>query len=88
MLESIRPPRSVNRCRIIRSDRMNFVAVYTVKRSNPDADLSDPELTNVVWHLANRDESDLARRNEMAAIVQAEAADDARLNRVAQASLN
>ena len=34
--------------RIIRSDSLNFVAVYTVKQSNPDDDLSNPELTNVV----------------------------------------
>ena len=47
MLDSI--GRSIGQqVRITRSDSPNFVAVFTVKQANPDADLGDPELANVV----------------------------------------
>ena len=62
--------------RIIRSDSLNFVAVYTVKQSNPDDDLSNPELTNVV-RTGQPGRERLGTAEQMAAIVQAKVVDDA-----------
>ena len=61
--------------RIIRSDSPNFVAVYTVKQANPDADLGDPELANVV-RTGQTGRERLGRAEEMAATVRAKVVDD------------
>ena len=62
--------------RITRSDNPNFVAVYTVKQSNPDDDLSDPELAKVV-RTGQPGRERLGTAEQMAAIVQAKVVDDA-----------
>jgi phage replication-related protein YjqB (UPF0714/DUF867 family) len=62
--------------RITRSDSPNFVAVYTVKQANPDADLADPELANVV-RTGQTGRERLGTAGEMAAVVQAKVVDDA-----------
>jgi phage replication-related protein YjqB (UPF0714/DUF867 family) len=62
--------------RITRSGKPNFVAVYTVKQPNPDDDLGDPELANVV-RTGQSGRERLGTAQEMAAIVQAKVVDDA-----------
>ena len=61
--------------RITRCDSPNFVAVYTVKQSNPDDDLGDPELANVV-RTGQPGRERLGTAEQMAAIVQAQVVDD------------
>jgi phage replication-related protein YjqB (UPF0714/DUF867 family) len=61
--------------RITRSDEPNFVAVYTVKQSNPDDDLSDPELANVV-RTGQPGRERLGTTEQMAAMVQGKVVDD------------
>jgi phage replication-related protein YjqB (UPF0714/DUF867 family) len=62
--------------RITRSDSSNFVAVYTVKQANPDADLGDPKQANVV-RTGKTGRERLGTTDGMAAIVQAKVVDDA-----------
>jgi phage replication-related protein YjqB (UPF0714/DUF867 family) len=62
--------------RITRSDNPNFVAVYTVKQPNPDDDLGDPELANVV-RTGQTGRERLGTSEQMTAIVQAKVVDDA-----------
>ena len=61
--------------RITRCGSPNFVAVYTVKQSNPDDDLGDPELANVV-RTGQPGRERLGTAEQMAAIVQAQVVDD------------
>ena len=73
MLESI--GRSLGQqVRIKRSDGSGFVALYTVKEANPDADLSDPARANVV-RTGQTGRERLGTDDEMAAIVQATVVD-------------
>jgi phage replication-related protein YjqB (UPF0714/DUF867 family) len=69
MLESI--GRSIGQqVRVKRSGDSRFVALYTVKQANPDADLSDPGRANVVRiGLTGRER--LGTSDEMEAVVQA-----------------
>jgi phage replication-related protein YjqB (UPF0714/DUF867 family) len=62
--------------RITRRDSPNFVALYTVKQPNPDEDLGDPELANVV-RTGQTGRERLGTAEEMPAIVQAKVVDDA-----------
>ena len=62
--------------RITRSDSPNFVALYTVKQANPEADLGDPELANVV-RTGQTGRERLGTAEEVAAKVQAKVVDDA-----------
>jgi phage replication-related protein YjqB (UPF0714/DUF867 family) len=74
MLESI--GRAIGQqVRITRSDRPNFVAVYTVKQSNPDHDLGDPELADVV-RAGEPGRERLGTAEQMAVKVQAQVVDD------------
>ena len=61
--------------RITRSDSPNFVALYTVKQANPAADLSDPNLANVV-RTGQTGRKRLGTAGEMAGTVQAKVVDD------------
>ncbi|MGA7392228.1 MAG: poly-gamma-glutamate hydrolase family protein [Terrimicrobiaceae bacterium] len=61
--------------RITRSDRPNFVAVYTVKQANPDYDVVDPKRDNVV-RTGKTGRERLGTDAEMAAVVQAKVVDD------------
>jgi phage replication-related protein YjqB (UPF0714/DUF867 family) len=73
MLESI--GRSVGQqIRIRRSDGSGFVALYTVKEANPDADSSDPGQVNVV-RTGQTGRERLGTDDEMEAIVQARVVD-------------
>ncbi len=62
--------------RIKRSDGSGFVALYTVKQANPDADLSDPERANVV-RTGQTGRERLGTTEEMGAVVQAKVVDAA-----------
>jgi phage replication-related protein YjqB (UPF0714/DUF867 family) len=62
--------------RITRRDKPDFVAVYTVKQPNPDDDLGDPELADVV-RMGQTGRERLGKAEEMEAIVQAKVVDDA-----------
>jgi hypothetical protein len=61
--------------RITRRDDSGFIALYTVKQANPDADLGDPKRANVV-RTGQRGRERLGTDAEMAAIVQAKVVDD------------
>ena len=62
--------------RINRKDDSRFVALYTVKQANPDADLRDPARANVVrTGRAGRDR--LGTNADIQATVQAEVVDAA-----------
>jgi phage replication-related protein YjqB (UPF0714/DUF867 family) len=61
--------------RITRSDSPNFVALYTVKQANPAADLSDPNLANVV-RTGQTGRKRLGTAGEMAGIVQSKVVDN------------
>jgi hypothetical protein len=60
--------------RIIRNNT-NFVALFAVKQANPAADLSDPNLANVV-RTGQTGRELLGTAGEMAGIVQAKVVDD------------
>ncbi len=60
--------------RITRRDSSNFVALFTVKEANPDADLGDPKQANVV-RTGKTGRERLGTGAEMAAIVQAKVVD-------------
>ena len=62
--------------RITRRDSPNSVAVFTVKQANPDDDLGDPELANVV-RTGQTGRERLGKAEEMAATVQDKVVDDA-----------
>ena len=62
--------------RIIRRDSPNFVAVFTAKQANPDADLGDPQLATVV-RMGQTGRERLGKAEEMEAIVQGKVVDDA-----------
>ena len=74
MLESI--GRSIGQQVRIKRDGSGFVALYTVKQANPAADLSHPELANVV-RTGQTGRERLGTTEEMAAIVQAKVVDTA-----------
>jgi phage replication-related protein YjqB (UPF0714/DUF867 family) len=59
----------------ISRDNTNFVALFTVKQANPAADLSDPELANVV-RTGQTGRERLGKAGEMAGVVQAKVVDD------------
>ena len=61
--------------RITRRDDSGFIALYTVKQANPDADLGDPKRANVV-RTGQTGRERLGTDAEMAAIVQAKVVDD------------
>jgi phage replication-related protein YjqB (UPF0714/DUF867 family) len=56
-------------------DNTNFVALFTVKQANPAADLSDPELANVV-RMGQTGRERLGDAGEMTGIVHAKVVDD------------
>ena len=62
--------------RVKRSDGSGFVALYTVKQANPEADLSDPERANVV-RTGQTGRERLGTDAEMDAVVQAKVVDAA-----------
>lgn len=62
--------------RIKRSDGSGFVALYTVKQANPDADLGDPGQADVV-RTGQTGRERLGTADEMEAIVQAKVVDAA-----------
>ena len=62
--------------RIKRSDESGFVALYTVKQANPDADLSEPEQAGVV-RAGQTGRERLGTADEMEATVQAKVVDAA-----------
>ena len=62
--------------RVTRSESPNFVAVFTVKQANPDADLGNPELANVV-RSGQTGRERLGTAEAMGGIVQAKVVDDA-----------
>ena len=62
--------------RVTRSESPNFVAVFTVKQANPDADLGNPELANVV-RTGQTGRERLGTAEAMGGIVQAKVVDDA-----------
>ncbi len=74
MLESI--GRAIGQqVRITRSDRPNFIAVYTVKQFNPDDDLGNPKLASVV-RTGQPGRERLGTTEQMTARVQAQVVDD------------
>ena len=59
----------------ISRDNTNFVALFTVKQANPAADLSDPELANVV-RTGQTGRERLGTAEQMRGVVQAKVVDD------------